>query len=57
MQLELTDLSTVVVASERVNRPSEHASSDIFNKDNLWDYGANFLPKEKLGCNKDGMSL
>ena len=31
-------LSTVVVASERVQHPSEHASSDIFNMAYIWDY-------------------
>ena len=37
--LAFTDLSAVVVASEMVQRPSEHASSDIFNTDYIWEYG------------------
>ena len=38
--LLVTGLSTVVVARERVQRPSEHASADIFNTAYLWEYGA-----------------
>ena len=37
--LQITDLYTVVVARERVQRPSEQAS-DIFNTAYLWEYGA-----------------
>ena len=39
--LLVTGLSTVVIASKRVKRPSEHASADIFNTAYLWEYGAN----------------
>jgi len=39
--LRITGLSKVVVASKRVQRPSEHASADIFNTAYLWEYGAN----------------
>jgi hypothetical protein len=38
-----TDLSTVLVAREMRNAPSEHVSSDIFNTDYLWEYGAKGL--------------
>ena len=38
--LVFTDISTVVVVRERIQRPSEHASLDIFNADYLWEYGA-----------------
>ena len=38
---------TVVVASERVQRPSEHASSDIFNTDYLWEYGPKVMGKPR----------
>ena len=41
--LVFTDLSTVVVARERVQRPPEHMSSDIFNTAHLWEYGAEGL--------------